>query len=285
LRKTVTVVVKGVVVNQVQASGMQLRLWRRDGVTSFAQVSMVNQNTGEFTIPGVTPGSYLLSARPTVGPNNVFARLDLDVGSLDVEGLQINLSPTLEVPGVLKFEGIEPPDLKQFSLTLLSGEAGVPAAIARPDEKGTLVWKSLTPGTWALDFSPKLPGLYLKSTREIEIGNEGPKAIDVVVSGQGARVDGKVRAAGERPDAVEAATVLLISETNPARVTKFAISNPDGAYSLAGIPPGAYRLLALEDIETMSWENPETAKSFEGKGSPLTLGAGEKATRDLVVTH
>jgi hypothetical protein len=277
VRKTVSVNVTGTLVPAVADPGMRLTLSRRDGVPG-QQGQLMSPQPGQFAARGITPGSYVLSARTQAD----YARMNIDVGSLDVGGIELRLAPLLQLPGSLKFDG----DMGALSLVLTSADASEPPSISHPDEKGALLWKGLTPGKWTLDFNPRLPGVYLKSPPEIEIGPEGHHPVEVILDTHGASVGGKVQTSAEHPAPVEAATVLLVTEgVKPTRVLKFAITDVDGKYAIPSVPPGKYRVVALEDIETSSWENPDVAQTFEGKGTALELSTGEKAARDLVLSQ
>ena len=115
--------------------------------------------------------------------------------------------------------------------------------------------------------------------------------VEIVISSQGAVVQGKVNTSAENASPVEAATVLLISDTEKPeaekqpRVVQHAFTNMDGAYTFSRIPPGKYRLLALEDIETGSWENPDVVRTFAGKGTAIDLAASEKAPHNLTLSQ
>jgi Carboxypeptidase regulatory-like domain len=281
VRKTVSVNVRGTITAQNLTPDLRLTLQRADGLPANGNNIMFPQ-PGQFAARGVTPGSYILTARSSTE----YGRMNVDVGTLDVEGVDLRLSPTLELAGTLRFEGGEPPAGTIFSLTLASGELGAPMPQALVDKDKHVAWKSLTPGKWTLDFAPKLPGLYLKSPHEVEIGPEGHAPIEVVISSQGARVQGKVQVSAQNSALVEAATVLLIAEVDKQqRVVQYAVTGIDGSYNLTRIPPGKYRLLALEDIETNSWEDPSVARTFEGRGVAIELGPAEKATHDLLLNQ
>ena len=282
VRKTVGVTVSGTLAYLTPDPATRLTLSRSDGFPIAAQ-NLIFPQPGQFSAKFVTPGSYVLTARST----NDYARMQVDVGTLDVDGLQLRMAPIPEVAGTLKFEGDEPPATTIFALSFTTGELTDPPSHSLVDNKERhIVWKGLTPAKWTLDFTPKLPGLFLKSPHEIEIGPEGHPPIAVVISSQGATVQGKVQATTDTPTPIEAATVLLLSDAEKQpRVLTSAITAPDGSYTLTRIPPGKYRLLALEDIETNSWENPEIARRFEGKGSPIELTPAQKATHDLPLTQ
>jgi hypothetical protein len=128
--------------------------------------------------------------------------------------------------------------------------------------------------------------LYLKSPETIDIGPQGQWPVEVVLSTRGAHVEGKVQTSADHPNAVEGATVLLVADgTKPVHVLRQAVTDVAGKYSFSSVPPGNYRVLALEDIETNAWENPEVALTFEGKGLAMELKPGEQATHDLVLTQ
>jgi protocatechuate 3,4-dioxygenase beta subunit len=278
VRKTNSVNLSGTLVAKSLTPDLRVTLLRRDGFPDSPNNMMFPQ-PGQFAARRITPGSYVLTARSPAE----YARMNIDVGTLDVEGVELRLSPTPAVDGTLKIDGEEPPPGTIFSLTLISMEPGEPASQALVDKERHFTWKSLTPGKWTLDFAPKLPGLYLKSPAEVEIGPEVHAPIEVVISSQGAVVQGKVQTSADKATPVEAATVLLISDTG--KVMQFAITDIDGIYTLSRIPPGKYRLLALEDIETNSWDNPNVVRTFAGKGTPIEAIAAEKSIHDLTLSQ
>ena len=63
------------------------------------------------------------------------------------------------------------------------------------------------------------------------------------------------------------------------------ITDADGTFAMDSIPPGKYRLIALDDIETSSWDNPAVAQTFEGRGIAIELAPGNKALRTLLLTQ
>jgi hypothetical protein len=275
--KTVSVNITGSIVTNTLDPAMRLTLLRRDGV-QMQQAAVIYPQPGQFSTHSVTPGSYILYARTDTD----YARVNVDVGTLDVNGVEVRLVPLLQLKGSLNLEG-DAPGLK---VSLSSAEPNVAPVSAQPDEKGALLWTGLIPGKWTVTFGPKLPGLYLKSAPEIEIGSDGHEPIKVVIGNNGASVEGKVQVSADRPDAVESATVLLISDgEKPVRVWKSAISDADGKFSINSIPPGKYRLLALDDVETSSWENPAVAQTFEGRGVAIELAPNAKAQHDLTLSQ
>jgi Carboxypeptidase regulatory-like domain len=281
VRKTVSVNLSGTLVTEAPDPGTRLTLSRPDGFPMQPVQFLFPQHL-QFTGRNVLPGSYVITARS----QTEYARTPVEVGTLDVEGIQVRAAPLLEVSGSVKIEGDDAPDLRTLSFNLTGPEATDPPAMAHADEKGALAWKGLTPGTWTLHFAPQPAGLYLKSPETIDVGPEGHGPVEVVLSTLGAHVEGKVQASADHPDAVEGATVLLVADgTKPVRILRQAVTDVAGKYSFSSVPPGNYRVLALEDIENNAWENPSVAETFGGKGLAMELKPGEQATHDLVLTQ
>src|ERR1039458_9803531 len=65
----------------------------------------VNDPDGKFELQGVSPGSYILTAASTVGGRNCSARLPIQVGATDLEGIELHLMPPVEVAGQIRIEG------------------------------------------------------------------------------------------------------------------------------------------------------------------------------------
>jgi hypothetical protein len=281
VRKTTSVDVRGTISIQELTPGLRVTLQRRDGLIAIPNSVMFPQ-PGRFLAHNLTPGSYVLSAHS----NSENGRVELSVGTVDMDDVELRLAPTPPLAGTLKIDGDEPPPGATFALTFSSAEGSDPPVMALVDKDHHVTWKGLSPGKWRLDFAPKLPGFFLKSPYEIEIGPEGQEPVEVVISSRGATVQGIVRTSADGTDPVEAATVLLISETDKqTRVLEFAISSVDGSFKFTRIPPGKYRLYAPEDIETNIWESPEVARILEGKGTAIELGPSENATHDVILNQ
>jgi len=119
---------------------------------------------------------------------------------------------------------------------------------------------------------------------EIGPGRDAAGPVQITISGRGAAVSGQVtNADGEAaPDAT-----VIVFAADPARWSiasryiKVARPQADGRFTIAGLPPAAYRVIARESIVDGQWEDPgflntlmESAQSFEGR-------AGETATLTL----
>jgi uncharacterized protein (DUF2141 family) len=55
----------------------------------------------------------------------------------------------------------------------------------------------------------------------------------------------------------------------------------DGRFTLRNLPPGAYSIVAVTDVEPGEWYDPEFLSELAGAAMRVTLGVGEKKTQDI----
>jgi hypothetical protein len=57
----------------------------------------------------------------------------------------------------------------------------------------------------------------------------------------------------------------------------------DGKYTLRGMPPGDYKVIAVTDVETGEWYDPDFLAQLTSAAMAISLGEGETKTQDLRV--
>ena len=55
----------------------------------------------------------------------------------------------------------------------------------------------------------------------------------------------------------------------------------DGRFTIRNLPPGAYSIVAVTDVEPGEWYDPEFLSQLAGAAMRVTLGVGEKKTQDI----
>jgi protocatechuate 3,4-dioxygenase beta subunit len=299
--RTGSVALRGTVTNLPVGSErtLQVQMSRKDRArVNFGNRSMggFNANTGQFEFQGLTPGSYAISAWIQDKEKFLYARQDVEVGEVDLNDVRLTLGNGLEIPGKITFSGGAPPDARTCRVWLSRRDFSGPTPSVATDADYSFVLKNVTPGaSWSVGLTPVPPGGYIESialgeedglTRPLTIpsGSKGP--LTIVLGMHGGTVAGAVRTTGEKPEAVESATVLLVPARKYQGVASYfktAVSDSEGHYQLRGIAPGAYRLLALEDMEPMAYQNPEFLKKLEDKGKAIGVARDGKATEDLTI--
>ena len=92
--------------------------------------------------------------------------------------------------------------------------------------------------------------------------------ISVVLRKDGGALSGVVRKGGKPVDAYLYAIPLFPTTAVPPRT----FSRPDGTYRLDGIPPGAYRMVALEYDEPVPYREPNALRLWLLRGHPVSVG-------------
>jgi len=200
----------------------------------------VNEPDGKFEGQGVSPGSYILTAASTVSGRNYSARLPIQVGAADLEGIELHLMPPMEISGQIRVEGKTSAKLSGLSVNLEGGDQGASEAGGGTKEDGSFTFEDLPPAVYQI--SPFLPeDLYLKAVLWSG-GNVMQSGIDltkgaaesklvVVLSANGGQIDGVVEDDQSAP-AVKAMVTLVPSSVTPSKsLGKFALTSPARAIS------------------------------------------------------
>ena len=109
-------------------------------------------------------------------------------------------------------------------------------------------------------------------------------ALDVLLNANGGIVEGV--ATDQKGQAAGNAIVVAVPESRlRSRTDRYrtTIADQSGRFSLRGIPPGDYTLFAWESVEGEAYYNPDFLKSYEGQGTALHVGEGERKSVTLAV--
>jgi hypothetical protein len=277
----------------------------------FANFDSLNRTSarnpeGNFTLQGVTPGSYTLLAqvfdrRGFSGPNAssgmLSGRLAVDVGSRNVDGLAVPVRPGIRIEGRLQAEGSAEIDLSNVRISLRSQEPmlamGGGGTSDRVNEDGSFTL-AVTQGAYEVMLMGAPEGAYLKAAR---LGNQevlsagldltnasAAGVLEVTLSTKGGRVDGAVVNAEGQP-AVGAQVVLLPEASRRQRLSLFKVATTDqnGVFTLRGIAPDDYGIVALENVERGAWMDPNFLRGNENAAKKVEIKEGSAQSFDLKV--
>ncbi|HVW84108.1 MAG TPA: carboxypeptidase-like regulatory domain-containing protein [Bryobacteraceae bacterium] len=253
---------------------MKRGLSRGGGAPHAARISP----DGKFDIPGVTPGSYLLMTDYWEAGQRLSARVPVDVGGSDVEGIDVQLEPGFNVTGTVRIESQSGRTLpqQQFGLSLRAPEPQPGSGQVKWNgDRSRFTINDVMPGTYRLEvFLP--PPFYLKSATlggrdiaraEIPIAQAaGP--IDVALSDDSGSIEGQAEDSNGQP---AASWIMALGEGRAART---ALSGPDGHFKMDGLPPGDYRVYAWDDGREVEYADPDWMKQH-GSGVTVTVQAGQ----------
>jgi hypothetical protein len=261
---------------------------------------------GSFVIRNVAPGAYTILATVENSTVPMMARQSLQVVGNSVDGLRLAPQPGGWIHGRLRLESkgnighfdpsqlfltLHPADGDEETLNMFLAGAAFNSLIHVSDN-GNFEWKGVPPGNYYVELagdSGANTDWYLKSVNaggrdsdsSISVSG-GAVALDLVASSNGALVDGVVTDQKGQP--VTNAVIVAVPEARlRGRVDRYrkTVSDQSGHFTLHGISPGNYTLLAWESVDGDAYYNPDFLKTYEAQGSAVRLADGERKSLQL----
>jgi hypothetical protein len=287
--------IRGTVVNLPPRSSAAIMLQSRDFSVMLNGAEM--HQDGSFVIRDVAPGAYTILATVENSPVPMMARQALQIGSNSVEDLRLAPQPGGLIRGRLRVEnkGGERFDASQIFLQLRSADGDDEAMstfsmgdgfshLTHVGADGSFEW----PGNYFVQLAGEGGGnsdLFLKTTaagnRDVSDAgisvNGGVVVLDLVASASGGVVDGVAVDAKGEP--VANAVIVAVPEMRLRGLMeryRKTVSDQSGRFSLRGVHPGDYTVLAWESVDGGAYYSPEFLKNYEGQGSSLRVNEGDR---------
>jgi protocatechuate 3,4-dioxygenase beta subunit len=262
---------------------------RESGVRRFISrhEDYVEDAQGAFEIAGVTPGSYLLEAHWWSDGKDYTTRLPVEVGTSDLEGLNVVISPGVSLSGRVRVEGDRKIALADLNVFLMEFEESVMGGGSQASVKadGTFLLANVPEGEYRINLWRMPEDCYLKSARwgsedvleaPLKIGSgQAGGSLDLVLSTAAGRIEGSVWAESQQP--VPGGRVVLVPDP-PRRgqlhLYEETTTDQYGQFILRGITPGDYKVFAWEEVESGAYHDPEFLKPYEERGEAVKVAEG-----------
>jgi hypothetical protein len=253
-----------------------------------------------YSSPPLPPDEYIIDVTWRV-PNTSFAnaamigsqwpnpraRFTARLEDKDVDaGTIVNWTSPISIPGRVFASGLsEAPGFRQFNISLTSAEPAADSVRLPFAADGTFVLPRLTPGRYSVRAQALPAGLHLVSARlagrevldtifTVEKDSTGPLEF-TVAPGTGS-IDGTVTLQDDPVAFARVVLVLALSRRGNPNLFVSVTTDPAGAFSFKGVPPGDYTLLAWDWVRLYSYLNPEVLGVHEGRGTEVTVGPGSQ---------
>lgn len=250
---------------------------------------------GNFEMRGVPPGSYAVTGYLTNDGKTYSARVSVDVGTTNLDGVEVSFIPPREINGHLAVE--ESGDLGSATVYV----SLMPRTEQRFGGSGSSVGDDLS---FKLDnisqdaydiYVSGLPeGFYLKAARigdedVTESGADFTQGVPggemtVTINPKGAQIEGNVQnAKGEN---AAGATVTLIPDEKHRSIAwlyKTASTDQNGHFAIKGVRPGEYKIYAWEEVEYGAYQDPDFVKPHESAGVDISAKPNGHDTIQLAV--
>jgi protocatechuate 3,4-dioxygenase beta subunit len=258
------------------------------------------------TNPMQGPNGPMLTAPrpPPAAPTEptLYAQMPIAVSDADLAGLSVPLRIGPRVSGRVEFDGTpsnpSAPRTPQITVNLMPADGrfvsgGLMPAVANAD--GQFTTMSVPPGRYLITASA--PGWILKSATvngrdaseiPIDLETNDIGGVTLTLFNRPAQLSGTVHDARGNPD--EAASVLLfpadyrswIQEGMNNRRLRATRSAANGRFSMGGLVPGDYLLIAVNDAVT---DRPEGIEAVASLAVRISLSESTNQTHDLTTVQ
>ncbi len=279
-----------------------------------------NAAGGKFTINGLSPGQYRLSARtnnsmtrapgPPASPAAplLWGITDLALSGADVTDVAITLRPSLTMSGRMIFAATTqapPQNLGNIRVTVLpvaNSDLPAPAATATVAADGTFTVTGVLPGRHRLNATgPALariggpPASWLLKSATLNGQDISDRLFDVTPDGslqnvvltwsdRPAEVSGKLLDPSGHPAAGYTVVLFTTDRTfwglQSRRTLRFP-PGPEGQFRFQGLLPGEYYISAVTDVGPEDFADPAFFEQLVNASLKIRLEEGEKKTQDL----
>lgn len=273
---------------------------------------MVTTTMGGGGMSSIGFSSSMLDPSASLPPVSLeptfFGQTSVAVADHSIEGVTVALRPGIRVSGTLVFEGSATPPtpdaLSRFTVSLSAVEGRSPIAISstRPSPDGRFKTQGYPPGRYFVNAGgPLPPGWTLRSISlggrnlddtALELESDDIAGVTVVFSDQTTEIRGTVHggtgaAAGEGD-----ATVLVfpanytawMDQGSNGRRQRTGGTTKNGGYSISGLPPGDYLVVAVSSDGVPTNRDAAFYGSIARGATHITLAQGEKKPLDLTLS-
>jgi hypothetical protein len=257
---------------------------------------------GSFVISGLAPGRYTLQVRGGQMGDGESAYADVTVSGDDVTGLRLVASKPSVVTGRVLVDPAAAPALRPSALRLglqplqmdMMMMGGSPPGSVSDDL--TFEMKA-QPGKFRLTLFGQLPGWFIRSVRYRGVDitdagmefrpNEDVADVEVELTNRATDVSGLVTNA--KGDALKDYSIVVFPQdrdkwTPSSRYMRTVRPDQDGRYKVNGLPPGEYRVIALDYVDPNEWNSAEFLDGIRSKATSFSVNEGETKTVDLRIT-
>jgi hypothetical protein len=262
-----------------------------DGGTS--STSGGTNNEGGFQFNGIPPGPIYVTGGYTIAGQRFDTMVQVDVGSSDINGLELRPVPPMDVSGSIRIAGETAVKPSQINVRLEGPSAGhneSPDATIRDD--GSLSFNRVSAGKYRVSLG-RLQGLYIKSIAwgqqditdlplDLLAGVPARTELAIVLGADGGQIEGIVST--EKSEPADSATVTLVPagahQSRPFH--KSATTDGSGHFTIRGIAPGSYNLFAWDKVDTNAViYDPDFLRPYQALGQAIEVRSGDKKLAEL----
>ena len=270
---------------------------------------MISNRPPKLTVSRLLPGSYTVSVEApepgTTRPAVYWAQATIRVADQDVDGIDLQLSPSMSVSGRLVYEGTAGADRPKTEVPITLMEAMVSRHITAPNGKskadGSFLVTGVSPRRYQIDVRPD-EGWRVKSILRSTTGNDidhadvplvvepgvSPSDIVVTLTKAASKLTGVL--SDELGRAATGFHVVVFSGDRRywvprSRRIQAVRPDSDGAFAVTGLPAGDYLIAALTDLEEGEWFDPALLESLVPAGIRVRVADGLPIVQNIRIAR
>lgn len=282
IRGRVTSGVSGVALTN---AGITLAIADSSGFATIATPARPSfDREGNFELPDVASGSYIVRIDATDTGIALSGRTPLTVSNDDIDGLELLAAPVLTWPGRIRVDGDKPLPRNRSIRMTLEPRSDAGAAI-QPTVRGTDFSADVARDEIYDVFADNLPGDFYISS--VLIGGTDVRAsglsgnlasetpFDVVIDSRGGKLSGRVF--GADGNVWSGANLMLLPEDPLRHLQNYRPGAADqyGQFEIRGIPPGSYALVAWLDVAPCDVYDPSDFETCRAAGMGIAIEPAE----------
>ena len=283
--------ISGLVVGAPAGMPANVQLFTPDGQAVPVGIRTNPQN-GAFTA-FVPSGSYVLKASVAGNGGLVGVGSQLLTVTGDTAGIRLDVGPTAILPIAVELRSTRniQPDPRLNGQQMVSVQLISQGSVTRnirsstmegPPENRSLAIRNVEPGAyrvrirpfgpWYVESARRGPANLLSDDLSIDAGDLGAP-IEIVLRDDLAALTGTILSRGQ-----PAQGIVILAPDSKAQAPITFVVGPPGKFEKRDLPPGEYRVFALDRVDGLEYANPEAMRSFSSGAQPVRLAPnGETA--------
>jgi hypothetical protein len=275
LTRVPAVHIRGRVIGLPEGGGAVVTLQERNttGMVKQGRPATMSRD-GSFQIQGVPPGAWQLLVDYWEAGKRLLARVPVDVGGGDLEGVVVRLEPGIAITGTVR------PLPKQIIRVSLRGTDPLAGAAGPQWDKTHTAFTiaDAIPGSYTLDVNVP-PPYYVKNamldgrdmSREPVALTQSAGPVEIVLGDDAGSVQGVLQ------DSEGKATAGWVMVSQDGRPPVGSPTADDGRFRIAGLAPGDYRVYGWDDFQEVEYADPDWMRRNAGNGVAVTVTGGQSA--------
>ena len=293
LRKARYANLRGRIVAPPNATGVTAGIWQVTDSASNSTFYEVKGKDFQFEYHGIPPGQLYLTADYVLDGQRYSTSLSVDVSESDIEGIELRPLRRMDIAGRIRVAGQSAFPVSQLGLDLSARGQGGANATLQAD--GTFALRDVAPAVYLvylyMPASRYLKSIYWGSTEitdtSLDLTNGVPPRteLSIVLGADGGRLQGIVTDENAQPCDGVSVTLLPTGAHRSHEFYKFPTADASGKFTIAGIAPGTYKLLAWDKVDYNAvMYDPDFLAPYESAAQTVEIAANDNKDVDLKLT-